>query len=231
MPNLGVKSLLILASAVCGTWAESPIDKSMVITVPLDQMWAYQMPGTGDIEKLNKSVPADELDMRLMHAVLELSFERAARSKFSNAPRPGFAVAGNGRSALHAAIAVFLDWGARRVKFSSEDEITIVFFSEFISRYPVQIREVERKDNRIEVQYELVPDINWSSHINLALIPLGKLPAGEYRIELRQLPRKLKPVEVKLGFQELDKEWSRNFLCKPFSFKVEAKARVPDDNQ
>lgn len=123
--------------------------------IPLDQIWAYKMPGTLDIAALSKNVPADELDMRLMKAVLELSYHRAERMKFKDVARPGFAVSGNGRSALHAALAVFIDPGVHREKFSSEDEITLVYFSEPLSRYQVQVREIKREDHEIEIRYEL----------------------------------------------------------------------------
>jgi len=195
--------------------------------IPLGQIWAYEMSGTREIEALSKNVPADELDMRLMNAVLELSYHRAEGMKFKDVARPGFAVPGNGRSALHAALAVFIDWGAHREEFSSDDEITIVFFSEPLSRYQVQIREVKREDHEIEIRYELEQSISermtGSSFVNFALIPLGKLPVGEFRVKMSQLPRELTPDEIKVGFKPLDKEWSRNFLSKPFSFTVTEK--------
>jgi hypothetical protein len=61
------------------------------------------------------------------------------------------------------------------------------------------------------------------SYVNLALIPLGKLPLGKYNVAMTQLPREQKPVEIKAGFKPLDKEWSRNFLSKPFNFTVAEK--------
>jgi hypothetical protein len=216
-----VSSLFLISILTAQTLGESSSDKTTAI--PLDRIWAYKMPGTRDIKSLSKNVPADELDMRLLNAALELSYERAERMKFKDVARPGFAIPGNGRTALHTALAVFIDWGARRNELSSADELTIAFFSEPISRYAVQIRQVTRKDNVIEIQYELVPDTDRGSHVNFALIPIGKLPVGTYRVELRQLPRDLKPAEIKMGFKTLDEEWSRNFLSKPFSFIVTEK--------
>ena len=216
-----IVSLVFFSIPFAQASGESPSDKTKII--PLDKIWAYEMPGTRDIKALSKNVPADELDMRLMNAVLELSYHRAERMKFKDVARPGFAVSGSRRSALHAAFAVFIDWGARREEFSSGDEITIVFFSDPISRYLVQLQQVEREDNEIEILYQLKPGIGGRNYSNFALIPLGKLRVGEYRVEMRQLRRELNPIETKMGFKPLDEEWSRNFLCKPFSFVVHKK--------
>jgi hypothetical protein len=54
-----------------------------------------------------------------------------------------------------------------------------------------------------------------------ALIPIGKLDVGEYRVEMRQMPREQKFVA--LGYDETDEDWSKKALCKPFSFAVKAK--------
>jgi hypothetical protein len=216
-------SLILFVILFTQASGESPSEKAK--TISLDTIWANEMPGTRDIHTLSKNVPMDELDMRLMNAVLELSYHRAERMKFKDVARPGFAVSGSGRSALHAAFAVFIDWGARREDFSSGDEITIVFFSEPVSRYLVQFQQVERKDNEIEIRYQLKPDIGGRNYTNFALIPLGKLPVGKYVVAMRQLPREINPVETKMGFKPLDEEWSRNFLCKPFSFTVTDKGK------
>jgi hypothetical protein len=188
-------------------------------TIPVNEIWAYEMPGTRKLADLWKG-KSERVDSILWNTVLELVYERADQLDFKNTARSGFAVSGKGRSALHAAFAVFIDWNARRERFSPEDEMTIVFFSDPISRYPVQIRQVQRNGETIQIQYELVPDVSRSSPVNFALIPLGTLPVGSYRVEMRQLPRQITDVESKLGFKPLDEEWSREFLCKPFKFTV-----------
>lgn len=192
--------------------------------IPLNQVWAYKMPGTSSLSDLSKGEAA-RIDSMLWHAVMELTYERANRLDFKAPPRPGFAISGSDRSALHAAMAVLIDWNARPERLPANDDVTVVFFSEPISRYPVQIRQVQRDGKEIEIQYELVPDLNKGSHINFALIPLGKLEVGEYHVQMRQLPRKLEPAEIQLGFESPDEEWSRDFLCKPFKFMVTEKTR------
>ena len=219
--NVAGLTVAILLLSVAN--AEPPKDKAEPVIIPLDQIWAYKMPGTRDIEEFPRRP-----DMLLMELVFDLRWERAERLRFKGMAKPGFAVSGSGRSALHAALAVFLDGGMRCAEFSPEDEIAIVFFSEFISRYRVQIREVKRKENEIEIRYELELSVAESgegrSFVNFALIPLGKLPVAKYHVQIRQLPRDLTPTEIELGLKPLDEKWSRNFLCKPFSFAVTEKA-------
>jgi hypothetical protein len=80
-----------------------------------------------------------------------------------------------------------------------------------------------RECTKVEIQYSIEPEIE-GYRFNLALIPLGKLPVGEYQVEMRQLPLELTSNEVKMGFKSLDEEWSRNFLCKSFNFTIAEKA-------
>ncbi|MCI0331885.1 MAG: hypothetical protein L0228_01510 [Planctomycetes bacterium] len=191
-------------------------------TIPLNQIWAYTMPGARDIRDLDVA-PAERPGLGLLESILESSFHRADKRNFKDISRPGFAVAGSGRSALRAAHPVFADVAKPYKEFSTDEEVTIVFFSEPLSRYGVQIQHVKRTDKQVEIQYQLKPSIDGTNMTNFALIPLGKLPAGEYHVELKQSRRKLKPVEAKLGFKALDEEWSRDYLCKPFTFSVVGK--------
>jgi hypothetical protein len=207
------------------SWSRKYLSKPFSFTVeegiiPLDRIWAYEMPGTRDIKSISDNKPLDQLDARLLGAALELAYYRSEDLNFKDVARSGFAVAGNGRRALHAALAVFLDWEVRRDKFSPEDEIAVVFFSEPISRYRVQIREVNRIGNEIDIRYELAPSESRQSYTNFAVIPLGKLSVGKYNVDIQQLPREQTVAEAKLGRKPLDDEWSREFLCKPFSFHV-----------
>lgn len=202
--------LVLLVAAEC--IAESR--KEVTTTIQPDQIWAFQMPGTRGIEK---SVP--QADFRRLEEVFKLSYARAYRREFKNISRPGFAVAGGGVSALQSALTIFEKGSKPTNKFSSEDEITLAFFSEPPKGNIVRISKVEQRDRQFEIQYQLEPDIARNSIQAFALIPLGKLRVGDYRAEMRQLPREEK--YVKLGFGSVDEDWSRNFLCKPFGFVVD----------
>jgi hypothetical protein len=182
--------------------------------IPLDQIWAYKMPETRDIEKAAK-----QDDMRRLSSITESWFHRAGRLKFKDIARPGFAVPGSGREPLLAALAVFEEHKkAIPNEFLEGDEITIVFFSEPTGRL-VRIQHVVRERTNVEIQYSIEPEV-YGFRFNLALIPLGKLPVGEYQVAMCQLPRKLTSNEVKMGLKTFDEEWSRDFLCKPFVFTI-----------
>jgi hypothetical protein len=218
MLRVSITFALIVAATLFGqAIAESADDKSQ--TIPLDKIWAYEMPGTRDIRDLDVA-QKEQQGLSLLNSIGVSSFRRAERMGFKEIARPGFVVSGSGRSALRAASAVFIDGVKPRERFSPDDEITIVFFSEPFSKYRVRIKQVKQTAKEVEFLYQLEPSIEGRNFTNFALIPLGKLPAGTYRVEMRQSPHELTPVEKMYRFKSLDEEWSRNFLCKPFCFTV-----------
>ena len=134
------------------------------------------------------------------------------------------AVAGSGRATLQAAHAIFVGGQKPRDKFSSDEDVSIVFRTSGAA-YRIRLQQIHRKGNEIEIRYQLDPSVDKRYFDNFALIPLGKLAAGKYCVEMRQIPHEPTPVETKYGFKPLDEEWSRNFLCKPFSFSVTRKGK------
>jgi hypothetical protein len=70
--------------------------------IPLEEIWAYKMPGTRAIAEV--AIPAD---IRHLGSVVESWFRRAERLKFKDVARRGFAVSGRGIAAMRAALAVF----------------------------------------------------------------------------------------------------------------------------
>lgn len=181
--------------------------------MPLKEIWAYQLPGTKDIEKL-----ASDADGKLLHTIFESWHERADRLKYKDMSRPGFAVQGSGIDALKRVHKVFVEDAKPTNVFLPDEDITLVFFSE-IGGNRVHIKKVERQGTKIVISYQLEPYPGGGRrYLNLALIPLGKLPAGNYRVGMRQLPRDEKYLSW--GFSKLDEEWSGAYLCRPFSFTV-----------
>jgi hypothetical protein len=117
------------------------------------------MPGTRDLTKLDVATDSSEErpQKTLLSSIIESWVNRSNRLDFKDVARPGFAVAGSDRSALRAAYAVFVDGAKPRDKFSPDEVITLVFFSESAAGNYVRIVQVERKDNRVEIQYRLKP--------------------------------------------------------------------------
>ena len=211
-------ALVVVLLLTANASAQTGKAESEEVTIPLEEIWAYGMPGTRKIEEI-----ARLSDMRSLGPIFESWFNRAEKLKFKNVTGPGFAVSGSGRSALQAALAVFMGKEKRRRVFTPKDEVTIVFFSEPPGGNHVRIEQVQRDDNHIEIQYWLEPYTEQTVTQDLALIPLGKLPAGKYEVEMRQLPRD--HIFIKLGYKPLDEDWSRKLLCKPFKFVVADKPK------
>jgi hypothetical protein len=209
---VGSSLVLVTCSRII---ADAPSQHSK--TIPLNQIWAYRSPGMRNIFDLDVA-PADRPGKGLIGSVLRSWMLRAEKLKYKDVARPGFAVAGDGRSALRVAHSIFINEEKPRDKFSADEEITIVFFSEPAAGNRVQIQQVKREVGRIEIQYRLEPYFESSLSETFALIPLGKMPVGEYRVEMRQLP--LDKKYNKWERKPIDEEWSNKFLCKRFSFAV-----------
>jgi hypothetical protein len=115
--------------------------------------------------------------------------------------------------------------------FQSEDKITLAFFSYQFAAY-VNLVSIERHGKDIEIQYRFVRPTNKIQTAHLALIPLGKLPVGEYRVSIKQVPMVqelidggYKPIEP----QYLREDWGRRFVCQPFSFSIVGGAGEKDE--
>jgi hypothetical protein len=150
--------------------------------------------------------------------VESLLAKSAAVRRKSEEAGPGFAVAGSGLEALRNVHAILVKGDERLQVFSTNQAISILFFSHTASGNRVHVRHVERTNREIMIQFRLMPYFEKNLSLSLALIPIGKLPAGEYRVEMVQLPVERKYVEM--GIKPLDKNWAKMFVCKSFSFSV-----------
>lgn len=200
--------------------AEPPKKDFETVTVPLDKIWAYNMPGTRDIQDLcKKDEPAK--GQSLFARLTEASVLRMDKLKGKPTPRPGFAVVGSDLEALRGAHAVLAEAKESRSDFPSDSEITLVFFSEPISAH-VHVRKVDRHGSDIEISYALDPYVERRVSTAFAMIPVGKLPDGTFKVSMRPLGRtKLLEYEDK----DRDERWGRDYVCKSFSFVVGSKGR------
>jgi hypothetical protein len=216
---VAVLSAMIFAG---GTFGEPPKVQTKSQAIPLDKVWAYEMPGTLDIQELGKgekrkygATLRDEISMAAVERLLEARKRPPTRS--------GFAVSGTGLAALREAHSVFVKNATPRERFSLDDEITLVFFSETAGGNRPHLRKIRQRDNLIELYYRLEPYTEGNLWGAIALIPVGKLAAGRYHVTLHQLPTEKKFVEW--GFKPLDAAWAQRFICKPFQFSVDDKEK------
>jgi hypothetical protein len=210
------------------------------VAIPLDEIWAYEMPGTRDIQELDRDLSAEnpETDTSTESGSQRDSlWTSIANSLSADMPgsdwpregqlaRPGFAVVGTGREALRRTHAVLVNGEKPAESFELDTEISLAFFSYQTATY-VHIQKVERRGNEIEIQYRFVGYGEKFVTAHLALIPLGKLLPGEYEVNMVQLPSRYQSlVDPSKSLPKSDhnlsreKELGRRFVSQPFSFSV-----------
>lgn len=178
-------------------------------TIPLKDIWAHEMPGTRDVQKLEPSTSRSSLANQIGGS-LDFTPDGQVVGR-------GFAVAGVDKKALSNAHAVLVKSTKPRQTFSTENDITLVFFSRMFSQY-VHIQSVERSDKTINISYRFVPHETKQMTAHFALIPLGKLTAGKYQVKIASLP--LEEKYVAQGIKPVDPKWEKRVICQPFSFTV-----------
>ena len=101
-------------------------------------------------------------------------------------------------------------------KCKATEHVTVVFFSH-PSAYYIYVHEIEFKDNTVQVKWQAVPHKTPAATTHLALIPLGKLPVGECRVDFDQLD--LAPEFREEGFTWIGQ--TQRYVSISFDFKVE----------
>jgi hypothetical protein len=194
-----VASTVMFLSAA---FAETPNDKGEAVTIPLDQIWANDMPGTRNIGKLDPNRP---LAYEIRKAIGFPPNDKEAD--------PGFAVSGTGLDALREAHAVLVKKTPLRDTLPANSEVSIVFFAHETGPY-VHIRKVEHQGQNVNIYYRFVFHEEEVTSGYIALIPMGKLVLGKYRVNIKQLPPEpimRRPVS--------DSDVYR-IVCQSFSFTV-----------
>jgi hypothetical protein len=140
--------------------------------IPLKDIWSLGMPETRDARKLD-----DNQEKPLVEEI-----RRAIKKTGS-----GFVVEGTDEQSLLNAHAVFTGKEKSPETYGAGSELSLVFYSAPGSR-SIWINTVIRNGNVITVKHEsIVQEASFVSP-QLALVPLGKLPAGEYEVKIKQLP-------------------------------------------
>jgi hypothetical protein len=211
-----------------------------VVKIPLDQIWAYNMPGTRDIrelephqlpDKLERDPPEEQREMKDQSLWVPLAMSLCADSsshwpRKGEIARPGFVVAGTGREALSAAYDVLVKGAQPSESFPSGTPITLVFFSYQCGSY-IQLEALERRAKSIDLQYRLIRPVNKIVTAHLALIPVGELLPGNYEVNTLQLPTghqrldlTYSPVDRNDQLAPKEEEFGRRFVSNPFKFAV-----------
>jgi hypothetical protein len=225
MKSLPLIAVCILASSLSVVViAEDAVEQSKEI--PLDQIWAYEMPGTLDVRELEP----DRFGAKVRNLGSEEQIKRSKESltfqimkSMGVANRgvqvvPGFAVLGSGKEALRNAHTILVNGQKPRETFPANSKISLVFFSKVFGYY-VHLDKVEREGTTITIKYFFVPHRETVTSTHFALIPLGELVAGEWQVDVARSPW---PGSPKFSIHpEPAAEWDPIVVCRPFSFTIE----------
>jgi hypothetical protein len=196
------------------------------------------MPGTSNILELDpdgdynslRSLPNDEIVKRWKDSPTRqvsealMGLNGAMWPKEGEDAKPGFVVAGTGVEALREARAVLANGLAPSNLFPAGSELTAVFFA-YCREGALQLMSVRMRGNQIVIEYRAVALLTKSLVDDLALIPLGKLRTGNYRVEMQQLPPGREQYDRSYAADATDvtpqdMQLAQRFVCHSFSFDV-----------
>jgi hypothetical protein len=208
---------VVLALLFCAVAADNAGEPPKEI--PLNTIWALQMPGTRDVRDLEGKLNVKELSADALvrsSKVLRIRQLLAKRRPDGEIAGSAFVVEGTGKDALAKAAGVFAQESQTVDKFPTQTELTLVFFSHLCGQY-LWIDSVDRTNDRITIKYRFVSHHTRDATAHFALIPLGQLAAGTYRVEMQQLPNdKVNPSK---GFRWIGVP--EEIVSGPFEFRVE----------
>ena len=212
--RLGIYAVLMVLFSVCASChadTEPSGQKSRPsVTIPLKQIWAWQMPGTSDLVELQQSLPKNE------PLVSEIVGTLTTRQNGSKA-KSGFAVLGKGVTALREAHPIMVGDTKITPSFDADDELSIVFYSRQFGYY-VHLEEVTKSGSSITVKYQFVPHRTKELTQHFALIPVGKFDPGKVVVEVVRVP--LKQEFLTAGFKEVNAKVASTVTSGSFEFMV-----------
>jgi hypothetical protein len=228
--------LMAVASQYVIAAEPKPTSSDEPATIPLDQIWAYQMRGLKsvfDLEPLQQSEDAEHSLANTPSKTLSVEIAKALSADISRRwPRddesagPGFAVRGVGRQALESLYDIMVRDQRPAECFSTDDDVSLVFLMYQFGSY-AEIQTVERRSNNYEIQWRFIQPIDQTQAAHFALIPCGQLPAGKYHVEMKQMPSGMELETLKFGNRNSSKDEILNsqkfgdrFVNGSFSFEV-----------
>ena len=179
------------------------------IVIPLEDIWAHNMPGTLNVLKL-----ASDPQKRLVGEIWRSLWAFPSEDKDA---RAGFAVSGSGLEVLRQVHAVLVEKKDHKQTFPTNSEISVTFFSYQTHPY-VHLHRVERQGHVVNIRYRFVGHETEETTSNFALVPLGKLPPGKYRVNVIQSP--MEEEYVTSGYRPINNKIARRIVCNSFSFSI-----------
>jgi hypothetical protein len=127
-------------------------------TIPLKEIWAFDIPGTRNIRELEpkpeRGLSADELIRRSFVEQIRWSLNPNFLPKEGETAGEAFVVAGIGVDALDKAHGVLVNKIKRVDSVARDEELSLVFYV-YNSGRSVRLDEVQRHGNTVTVKYHL----------------------------------------------------------------------------
>lgn len=216
----------ILAVAASAAEPDCPHHEKRTV-VPLEQIWSLDMPGTRRIQELEPeafgsearaSVSVNTAIERIRNSKIAKIREQLLREESSeDLPQKSFLVSGTGEAALATAYQVLLGQEDEQEEFPAGESLSVIFFAKSSPRY-IRLEEVSIIDEKIDLQYRVVPHLADEVTVHLAIIPLPQLPAGKYRVSATRLPMPAKYTQ--LGYTPLSDSEAGHLISGPSRFEI-----------
>ena len=171
--------LVCLLSAVFLSAAHA--EDAQTVTIPLSDMWGYGDRSMQPIASIDPPADTCPLSKEIVRVIYLLPGQEK--------PKTAFAVTGAPSEALIMAHDVIVNKKPMQSEFAADESLTLVFMSYtgfHMSLKPVELRK--GNVNEIAVNYFVKMSGRGDTEDYFALIPLGKLPAGLYRVIIEQVP-------------------------------------------
>lgn len=203
---------LIVAVVVLAAPASRAADKDAEsVEIPLEEIWALDMPGTRDIRDLN--TPDNPIVDKVLNQIREVR-------KFDHT----FVVRGEGADALREFLRVRTDhpyWN----RMPADEPLSIVFYSK-PTREHVVLASIERKSTRFFPRYRFAPREGLVRTPALALIPIGKLSPARFEVKIERLPAEEKDLDA--GFEDPPSSSPSDVASSCFFHIVEGNGGTPE---
>jgi hypothetical protein len=198
-------SLMVVSLAV----GANPKTNSRAI--PLDQIWAWKMPGTKDVGKLDAVKTGGTTEHPILHDV----FAGIGSLPKGKRAAPAFVVEGVGKTALDNARSVFKKETNRVEKVPPNTELSLVFYSHGAGQHFCRLVSVEKSERLIKVKYRFFDHSLAVSRIHFAFIPIGKFAPGVVEVKIEQQDSTNLAGSVRPPVREMER-----LVSGPFSFEV-----------
>jgi hypothetical protein len=190
------------------------------VEIPLSEVWSIGFRETKQAAHLEPEFFGRREDRQGSHfnsMIFQISRTLSREKHSDTAMRSGFAVLGEGREALEQIYAILVKGKTYQERFPQSSNVSAVFLTRQIGF--MHLTKIERVGSIFTINYCREPTAsNPIISPKVAIIPLGELAPGTYRVEI--LGYSKKPDSPKSPCELITEEGIKNQVCKSFEFEV-----------